>query len=105
MTVDPAAINAVFSGLVLLLGALATLVTARSRRAGVQRREYRELQRTMLDAFGHIYILETALASRGIAPPARPRRLDQFGEDDPAPPVALPPQPSPETQGPPRASS
>ena len=99
MTVDPPTINAVFSGLVLLLGALATLVTARGRRAGVQRREYRELQRTVVDAFGHIFVLETALASRGITPPPRPARLDQGGVDDDAPvpssTPALPPQPRP----------
>lgn len=99
MTVDPAVINAVFSGLVLLLGALATLVTARTRRAGIQRREFRELQRTVVDAFGHIFVLETALAGRGITPPPRPPRLDRLDEDDTVPTPALPPQPSP---GPPR---
>jgi hypothetical protein len=96
VTVDPPTINAVFSGLVLLLGALATLVTARGRRAGVERRELRELQRTVVDAFGHIFVLETALASRGIAPPPRPPRLDRSDDDDvPTPTPALPPQPRP----------
>ena len=100
MTVDLPTVNGIFSGLVLLLGAVATLVTARSRRIGVQRREFRELQRTVVDAFSHIFTLETALAQRGITPPARPKRLDEVGaEDAPAPTPALPPQPSPETQG------
>jgi len=99
VTVDPPTINAVFSGLVLLLGALATLVTARGRRAGVERREFRELQRTVVDAFGHIFVLETELASRGITPPPRPPRLDKDGSDDDnsaaTPTPALPPQPRP----------
>lgn len=95
MTVDPAVINAVFSGLVLLLGALATLVTARGRKAGVQRREYRELQRTVVDAFGHIFVLETMVAGAGLRPPPRPPRLDRLDEDETVPTPALPPQPSP----------
>lgn len=97
MTVDPQTINAVFSGLVLVLGALATLVTARSRRAGVQRRDYRQLQRVNVAAFGHIYTLEVALASHGVAPPARPPELDDRDDNDelPATPV-LPRQPRPE---------
>jgi hypothetical protein len=105
LTVDLPTVNGVFSGLVLLLGAVATLVTARSRRMGVQRREFRELQRTVVDAFGHIFVLETALAQRGITPPPRPKRLDEVGEDDVPTPTALPPQPSPEPQGPPRAAN
>lgn len=101
MTVDLATLNGIFSGLVLVLGALATLITARGRKVGVQRREFRELQRTVVDAFGHIFVLETALASRGIKPPARPSRLDQIDGDESVPTPALPPQPSP---GPPRDS-
>lgn len=97
MTVDPSAINAVFSGLVVLLGALATLVTARGRRAGVQRRDFRDLQRVNVAAFGHIYTLEVALASHGVTPPPRPALLDQGRDEDAIPAPALPPQPRPET--------
>ena len=98
MTVDPPTINAVFSGLVLLLGALATLVTARSKRVGVQRREFRKLQRRYLAGLGHIFSLETILAGAGIAPPPRPPLIDQNDEDEEAVPAtpALPPQPRPE---------
>lgn len=96
MTVDPAVINAVFSGLVLLLGALATLVTARSRKAGVERRDYRIQQKTMVIAYAFIYRLETALASRGIPVPPRPSELEQWGDDDDVVPTpSLPPQPGP----------
>lgn len=100
MTVDLQSINAVFSGLVLVLGALAGLITARSRRAGVARREFRKLQRVNVAAFGHIYTLEVTLASNGIAPPARPRVLDEDddGEDRVVPAApALPPQPRPQS--------
>jgi hypothetical protein len=34
-----------------------------------------------------------------------PKRLDEVGEDDVPTPTALPPQPSPEPQGPPRAAN
>lgn len=97
MTVDPAAINAVFSGLVLLLGALAGLVTARGRKAGIRQRDYRDLQRRFLVSLTHVFTLETALAAHGIKPPARPTGLDPTADEDDSPVPALPPQPRPET--------
>lgn len=90
--IGPELVNALFSGLVLLLGAVATLVTARGRKAGVQRREHRDLQRRLLAALGHIFRLESELAERGVTPPTRPAVLDQDDGEDvaPLPPVARP---------------
>ena len=95
--VDPPTINAVFSGLVLLLGALATLITARGRRAGVQRREFRALQRRYLAALTHIFSLESLVAGLGVAPPARPAAIESADDDElPAPTLPPAPRPSPE---------
>lgn len=92
----PEVINAVFSGLVLLLGALATLVTARGRRTGIRARDYRDLQRRYLVSLSHIFSLETVLAGAGISPPARPALLDSADREDDVPATpALPPQPQP----------
>lgn len=90
-------INAVFSGLVLLLGALAGAANVRARRVAVDRRAYRALQRQNVVALGHIYALELALASRGITPPPRPEALEDFEDDDldTPPPPTLPPPPVP----------
>lgn len=96
MSVDPAVINAVFSGLVLLLGAFAGLVTARSRRAGIRQRDYRDLQRRFIISLTHVFTLETALAAHGVTPPARPVGLDPTRDEDDVPVPALPPQPRPE---------
>lgn len=100
MSVDPPTINAVFSGLVLVLGGLATLITARGRRAGVQRREFRSLQRRYLAALTHVFALETVIAGLGQIPPARPGVIDQVDDEDDAPTPSLPPRPRPETRGP-----
>jgi hypothetical protein len=91
---SPELVNAAFSGLVLLLGALGGLLTIRGRQAGVRRREYRDVQRRFIAALGHIFKLETALAAVGQQPPARPAILEPDDEDDPPP--ALPPLPRPD---------
>ncbi|MGL5911216.1 MAG: hypothetical protein ACRCZP_14530 [Phycicoccus sp.] len=95
MTIDVPAVNAIFSGLVLLLGAVAALVTARGRRASVRRRDYRDLERRFLAALAHIFALETDLAGLGRNPRPRPAALDADDEPD-ATPAVLPPQPRPE---------
>jgi hypothetical protein len=99
VSVDPPLINAVFSGLVLVLGALATLITARGRRAGVQRREFRSLQRRYLAALTHVFSLETVIAGLGQVPPARPAAIDQADDEDDTATPSLPPRPRPETRG------
>ncbi|TAK32321.1 MAG: hypothetical protein EPO40_03060 [Myxococcaceae bacterium] len=94
MTLDPQLVNAVFSGLVLLLGAVGTLVATRGRRVAVDRREHRRLQRAHLDALRHIFQLEQDLADIGEVPRPRPRSLDG-GDEDNDPPAVLPPTPQP----------
>lgn len=98
---DAQTLNALFSGAVLVLGAMTALITTRGKRATVRRRDYRGMEQRLLIAFGHIFVLETALAGRGVTPPARPAGLDPRDDDEDAPPVAaLPPAPTP--TGPPR---
>jgi hypothetical protein len=77
---------------------VAALVTARGRRAGVQRREFRALQRRYLAALTHIFALETVVAGLGQAPPARPTAIES-ADDDAAEHLTptLPPAPRPET--------
>lgn len=97
--IDPQLIGSIFSGLVLLVGALATYTASRSRRIGEDqralRRQYRGLQRRFLAAAGHIFRLETELAERGILVPTRPGELDDDGDDEDRPlvPPVLPPPP------------
>lgn len=94
---SPELINAVFSGLVLLLGALAGLLTVRGRQAGVRRRDYRDLQRKLVAALGHVFRLETQLAAVGQEPPPRPAVLELDESDAaPTPPATLPPVPRPD---------
>ena len=93
------AIGAVFSGLVLVIGALATFTANRSRRVGEDRkalkRQYRNLQRKFLAGVQHIFKLETELAERGIHVPPRPAILEADDDDDDsvAPTPAPPPPP------------
>lgn len=102
MTLDPQLVNAIFSGLVLLLGAVGTLVATRGRRAAVDRREHRKLQRRYIAALRHIFRLETELAELGHQPPARPELLDDEDDDGGdgravrgVDPSTLPPTPQP----------
>jgi hypothetical protein len=90
-------VNAVFSGLVVLLTLFTTSATVRARRVAVDRRAYRELQRDHLQALTFIYELETFCAVRGLVPPQRPDRLERTEDDGTPSPPALPPQPSPTT--------
>jgi hypothetical protein len=82
-------ISAVFTGLIGLLTALAALLANRSRRVSEDsrtiRKQARELQKKFVAAMGHIFVLETTLASRGVAPPERPKILEQDDEDDDGP--------------------
>lgn len=88
--IDAALIQAVFSGLVLLLGAVGGLVTVRGRRTAVRARDLKALQRQCLAALAHIFRLERELAAHGIRPPPRPDELEPEDDDAPAP---LPPPP------------
>jgi hypothetical protein len=89
-------VNAVFSGLVVLLTLFTTQATIRARRVAVDRRAYRELQRDHLVALTFVYELETFCAVRGLTPPKRPDRLETMADDDtPGSPPSLPPPPVP----------
>lgn len=89
-------VNAVFSGLVVLLTLLTTGTTIRARRVEVDRRAHRDLQRDHLVALTHIYQLELAMALAGLTPLTRPDRLRSSQHDDPSgSPPALPPPPAP----------
>ncbi len=97
--IEPELLNSVFSGLVLLVGALATYTASRSRRIGEDqralRRQFRTLQRKYLAAVGHMFVLEVELAERSIRVPARPAILEADDDDDQPVTPALPPPPTP----------
>ncbi len=86
MVLDSQVINSLFQGLVLVLGAVGTLLAIRSRTAEVTRREYRRTRTRLHLALAYIYRLGDELAERGIPIPPRPPGLDD-DEDDPAPPT------------------
>lgn len=99
MAVSVELIGSVFSGLVLLVGALATFTANRSRRLGEDqralRRQARSYQRRFLAAMAHIFKLEVELAERGLAVPVRPGVLEDADDDDG--PVLPPPRPEGDT--------
>lgn len=101
---SPELLGSIFSGLVLVIGALATYTAARSRRVGEDtktlRRQARSYQKRFLAAMAHIFRLEVDLAERGIPVPPRPAALEDADDDDgptfPAPsPTPIPPPPHP----------
>lgn len=97
------AIGSIFSGLVLVIGALATYTANRSRRVAEDqkhlRRQFRTLQKKFIAACQHMFRLETELAERGLNVPARPAILEADDDDDqPAAPTP-PPPPPPGAQG------
>lgn len=100
---SPELLGSIFSGVVLIIGALATYTAARSRRVGEDsrhlRRAYRTLEKRFLAAVRHIFRLEELLALRGVEPPKRPAELEASDDDDDAPigpTPRLPPQPASE---------
>lgn len=106
---SPELLGSIFSGLVLVIGALATYTAARSRRVGEDtrtlRRQARAYQKRFLAAMAHIFRLEVDLAERGIPVPPRPAALEDTDDDDPpvqpAPPSPpLPPPPHPHAGSP-----
>lgn len=102
---SPELVGSIFSGLVLLVGALATYTASRSRRVGEDartlRRDLRALQKRYVAALAHIFRMETTLANRGLDIPARPAELEAADDDDPpiAPTPRLPPPPATATGG------
>lgn len=96
MSVSAELIGSVFSGLVLLVGALATYTANRSRRLGEDqralRKQARSYQRRFLAAMAHIFRLEVELAEKGLPVPARPGVLEDADDDDG--PVLPPPRPA-----------
>lgn len=86
MVLDSNVINSLFNGLVLVLGAVGTLLAVRSRSAEVTRREYRRARTRLHLALAYIYRLADELAERGIPIPPRPPGLDE-PDDDPDPPA------------------
>ena len=102
--ISPELVGSVFSGLVLLVGALATYTASRSRRVGEDartlRRDLRTLQKKYVAALQHIFRIETVLADRGLDVPARPAELEADDDDPPiAPTPRLPPPPAAATGG------
>jgi len=103
--ISPELVGSIFSGLVLLVGALATYTASRSRRVGEDartlRRDLRTLQKKYVKALQHIFRMETVLADRGFDVPARPAELEAADDDDPpiAPTPRLPPPPAPAQGG------
>jgi hypothetical protein len=102
--ISPELVGSVFSGLVLLVGALATYTASRSRRVGEDarslRRDLRALQKRYVAALQHIFHMETTLADRGLAVPVRPAELEADDDDPPvAPTPRLPPPPAPAPGG------
>lgn len=85
MTLDPQVLNSLFNGLVLVLGAVGTLLAVRSRNVEVSRREYRATRRRLHIALAYIYRLGDELAQHGLPIPPRPAGLDD--EDDEPPPL------------------
>ncbi len=103
--ISPELVGSIFSGLVLLVGALATYTASRSRRVGEDarslRRDLRTLQRRYVAALQHIFHMETVLADRGLRVPERPAELEADDDDEPpiAPTPSLPPPPTPAAGG------
>lgn len=87
MVLDSNVINSLFNGLVLVLGAVGTLLAVRSRTAEVTRREYRRTRTRLHLALAYIYRLGDELAERGIPIPPRPPGLDD-DDENPDPPLA-----------------
>lgn len=83
MLLDPAVINAVFQGLVVLVGAVASLLAVRGRRVEVARRDYRRTRTRLQVALAYIDRLADRLAAHGHPIPRRPAELDE--DDEPAP--------------------
>jgi len=79
-------ISALFTGVTGLLSGLAVLLATRSRRVSEDsryiRRAYRGLQDKFLAAMGHMFVLETRLAEKGIPVPPRPEILETDEDDD-----------------------
>lgn len=83
---DSATILAVFQGAAALLTVLGLGAATRSRRAAVDRGEFRQLQRECGDWAKHAWTLERRLYGAGMPVPARPRLLEErygpaFGSD------------------------
>lgn len=99
--ISPELLGSVFSGLVLVIGALATFTASRSRRVSEDtrtlRKQARSFQRRFLAAMAHIFKLEVELAERGLPVPPRPDSLEDPDDDDgplpPTPPTPIPPTP------------
>lgn len=82
-------LNALFQGGVLLLGGVGSILAIRSQRAGVTRREYRELRSRWELLLDHAYDLREFIVRRGHRPPAWPPGL--FDEDDDVSPSSTSP--------------
>lgn len=81
MLIDPAVVTAIFQGIVLLLGGLASLIAVMGRRSGVRTSEYNRTRDRLLVALAYIYRLGEELAERGIPVPPRPDGLDLDDEE------------------------
>jgi len=76
VVLDGATLGVIFQGLATLAVALGLTAAGRSRRAAVDRGEYRTLQREAQAWASHGYLLESRLAGAGLPVPMRPRILE-----------------------------
>jgi hypothetical protein len=86
--VSPELIGTIFTGMTALLASVAALMAGRNKRISDDgryfRRQARYLQRKVLAALGHIFLLEHELAERGLPIPPRPEILEGDDDDDAA---------------------
>lgn len=71
-----------FTGSAALLTALGLTAGARTNRARITRRQWRERERWELAARAYIHRLKAALADRGLPVPKPPPGLDDGDDDD-----------------------
>jgi hypothetical protein len=83
--VTPELAQILFTGSAALLTALGLTAGARTNRARISRRQWRERERWELVARSYIHKLKATLADHGIPVPASPPELESDGDDDDAP--------------------
>jgi hypothetical protein len=87
--VSPETITALSTGMIGVLGVIATILSTRSKRRTetdrVARKAYRTLERKFLSAMGHVFRLENIIVGLGGVPPDRPEILEQDDDDDDGP--------------------
>jgi hypothetical protein len=80
--VTPELAQIIFTGAASLLGVLGLTAGARTNRARITRRQWRQRERWELAARAWMHRLESILADHGIEVPVRPKVLDGGDDDD-----------------------